>query len=297
MAITSAALRNAIKLELYGSAVTERPFQCALDGAILVGATTLDVPDGTAWVAGDVGEFEDGDQFLVTGVATNTLTVIRSYLGTTAAGHSDQDIISKNPRFSVAQIDQAVEHVVQDLRPDVYLLEIKELTYSSTTDWYPFDQAGDTEIYDVRSVYIEPSSEDYPQGVYNWKYMNPVDSTEFAAAQGLLFPLSWGIASGDSVFCAVRKYITGVSDLPDEVKSLVIMGACYQLLGAANTHRIHDPGKRTDRTVQPGAASRDSIWYLREYKRRYDKYAALLETREARLPQNRMANRARRYRP
>lgn len=85
---------------------------------------TIAVPDGTLWVAGDVGEWQTGtvggEQFLVQSVSINNLTTVRGHNGTTAEAHTSGDRVVKNPAFQYAQITDAVSAVVDELWPHIY---------------------------------------------------------------------------------------------------------------------------------------------------------------------------------
>ncbi len=296
MAITAAQIRTAVKDELFGAGVTERPYQDILTAISLTADDTIDVQDGDAWAYGDIGEFDDGEQVFVKSVATNTITVIRGWNGTTAADRAADDVLTKNPKWTIKQIDQAFDYVIQDLRPDVYDIETKELTYDPSTRWYALSAADDDRIYDVLTVYYKPTNEDHPASIDAWMYQRDVSSAGFTATHGLIVPQSIQITSGSTFYALVKKEIQAVGDLADNMKSMVVMGICYHLLGSSDVRRVHDPGKRTDRTVQPGSEARTSIWYLREYKKRKDTIAADLYARTGDITRSRIAHRARRFR-
>jgi len=293
MAVTQAAIRSAVQLELYSAGVTERPYRTRLTAAILAADTTIPVIDGEAWSVDDTGEFADGEQFVVTAVAVNNLTVIRE---SGASDQADAATVYKNPKISIKQIDEATEGVLEDLRTDLWLLHTKTLTYDPTTQWYPFEAAGDTDIYKVLTVYYKPSGQDHPSPVEYWRYQRETAVADFTATSGLILSSGLSLDTGDNIHVVCRKRIAAITDLPDEYKRIVVIGVVYSLLGAADIRRIHDPGKRTDRTVQPGSEARTSIWYLREYIRRRDRAMADLAAQEDHLPKSRIAQRARRYR-
>lgn len=296
MAITAAQIRTAIKDELFGAGVTERPFETLLTAISLAADDTLDVLDGDAWDVGDIGEFADGEQVFVKSVALNVVTVVRGWNGTTAADRAVDDVLTKNPKWTIKQIDQAFDWVLQDLRPDVYDLETKELTYDPSTRWYDLSAAGDDRIYDVLTVYYKPTNEDHPASIDAWMYQRDVSSAGFTATHGLIVPQSIQITSGSTFYALVKKEIQAVGDLADNMKSMVVMGAVYHLLGASDIRRLHDPGKRTDRTVQPGSEARTSIWYLREYVKRKGAITADLHARTGDIVRSRISHRARRFR-
>lgn len=58
-----------------------------LNEALDASETAVDVDDGTQWLAGDIAQVDD-EKMLVTGIASNTLTVIRGVLNTTATTHT-----------------------------------------------------------------------------------------------------------------------------------------------------------------------------------------------------------------
>jgi hypothetical protein len=295
MAITAADIRTAVKQELFGAGVTERPYQTLLTAISLTADDTLDVLDGDAWDVGDIGEFDDGEQVFVKSVSTNEITVVRGWKGT-AADRAIDDVLTKNPKYSIQQIDQALQHVLLDLRPDIYDLETKDLSYDPSTRWYPLSAAGDDRVYDVISVYYKPTNEDHPAPIDAWMYDRDVSSAGFTATHGLIIPQSISLATGTTFYAVVKKEIQAVADLADNMKTMIVMGVVYHLLGAADIRRIHDPGKRTDRTVQPGSEARTSIWFLREYQRRKDQIAADLRAREGDMVKSRIAQRGRRFR-
>lgn len=297
MAITAAAMRTAIKQELYGADVTVRPYETTLAAISLAADDTIDVfaGSGAAWAAGDIGEFDDGEQVLVLSRSTDAITVKRAYKGT-AVDRAVGDVLAKSPKYSIPQIDQAIQHVLQDLAPEIYLPYTITLTFDATTTWYPFTTAGDDQVFEVVTVYYDPTSGDQPQAAPVWEFLRDVPSAGFTKTLGLAIPASINLAAGASIYVNTKKEMLLVTELPDRMKSMVIMGAVYQLLGGGDIRRIHDPGKRTDRTVQPGSEARTSIWYLREYTRRYQKIAADLRAWEGKSPLSRVAQRARRFR-
>lgn len=120
----------------------------------------LDVTDGTKYSVGVVVEFQDdGELCLVTGVTSNTLTVIRNYMYsvTTTAGTGTNHLINAqiaaNPRFTYSQIVEAISLVLSELYPHVYRLIQVTATPSSTGNrWYDL---ANTAIVDISSVVQE----------------------------------------------------------------------------------------------------------------------------------------------
>jgi len=295
-------MRNRVKNMVFAAMPTTRPYETTLATAGIDNAvTTIDVPAGTgiSWAVNDIGEFEEGEQFLVTVVTVDALTVIRGYAGTTAAAQAQNDVISQNPRFTVEQIDQVLDDAVVDLGTELYKLHTITDTYSTTTRWFPMDAAGDENIFEVMAVYHKPTGSDHPVGIWGWTFKNQVDATGFTQDNGLFLSTGGGLGGTDTFYIATKKrYITLTDiDAASPVIQVVAHFAVYKLLGMAETVRTHDPGKRTDRTVQPGAEGRSSIWFLREAIRLRDREETRLYRMEANLPVTRTGQRARRYRP
>ena len=301
-AVTAAAMRDRVKNMVFAAMPTTRPYETPLATAgINASVTTIDVPTGTgtSWAVNDIGEFEEGEQFLVTAVSTDALTVIRGHAGTTAASHAQNDIISQNSRFTVEQIDQVIDDSVVDLGTELYKLHTITDTYSSSTRWFPMDAAGDENIFEVIAVYHKPTGSDHPVGIWGWTFKDRVDATGFTEDNGLFLSTGGGLGNADTFYIATKKRYLVITDIDaaSPVIQVVAHFAVYKLLGMAETVRTHDPGKRTDRTVQPGAEGRSSIWFLREAIRLRDREETRLHKMERSLPVTRTGQRARRYVP
>ena len=295
MAVTQASLRQRIKRIVYTQRPALRPYEDRLTAQSLAADTTLDVSDGTSWASGDVVEFSDGEQALVVSVAANVLTVLRGSFGTTAATQASGTDITKNPRFSLQAIDDAIETVLYDLYPRVYVLESVAFgTVVQSQEWYPISTAG---VFDVLSVYYEDSAYDIPTPINSWAFRKTLEATEFTNAQGLFIPGFGAAANGESLYVTWKRKISAVTDLLDRQEPLVALGATYYLLGGQTVARTHDPGQRTDRTVQPGQDGRDSIWFLREYRAMLTQEEIRLERDAGDGPYDRRQRRKRRWRP
>ncbi len=294
MAVTTASLRLRVKRLVYSARPSLRPYQDkVLSATHLAADTTLDVTDGTSWVAGDIVEYSDGEQSLVTGVAANVLTVQRGQFGTTAADQAQNTEITKNPRFSIQEIDDAIETVLADLHPQVYAIETTSFgTVVAGQEWYPIST---NSVFQVLALYYEDPGYESPVPILGWDFRR-VLASGFAQSQGLYLPSFGGAANGDALYITWRKQISLATDLLDRQEPMVAMGAVYYLLGGENVSRTHDPGQRTDRTVQPGQDGRDSIWFLREYRNMRVAEEIRLKTDEFGLPQHRLQQRRRRYR-
>jgi len=290
MAVTQESLRKRVRALIYGALPTARPYQDVLQSNITSSGTSMVVLDGTRWAENDVVDFPNGDQAIVVGVAANTLTIRR---GANATAHSTGDVIYKNPRFSTEAIDYAIDSVIQDLFPDIYKITTVSVTYDPQTEWYPINNDN---LMEVLTIYYEDHDYLEPRALPVWRQSRGVDATEFGAAQGVFIPHSGGMHDGDTLYIVFRERIDAVDDLLDRQEHLVALGAAYQLLQVANVARTHDPGRWTDRTVQPGQEGRDAIHFLRDFSLMRRREELRLMKDEDRLPKNPHAERARRFR-
>ena len=292
MAVTEASLRKRIRALLYGGQPQARGYTDAVqNNPLTAGGTTLTVLDGTNWSEGDLVDFgDDGDIAVVTAIATNDLTIRRQE---GATSHVQGTTIYKNPRFTTEQIDYAIERVLHDLFPDVWKITTISDTYAADEYWYPINNDQLTEIL---TVFYEDDEYLSPVPVAVWKQSSGLDSTDFTNKQGVYLPSAQGMDVGDTFYVVYREVIDAVDDLLDRQEPLVAHGAAYQLMVGANAARTHDPSRWTDRTVQPGQEGRDSVNFLREFMTLRRREELRLKQEEDRLPKNRLAQKARRFR-
>ena len=280
MALSAAGLRTSILNTVEGAEPRLRPYVTTLTNAPGASGTTLSVPDGDAWQVGDIVEGAGGEQALVTAISTNDLTVTRNYRG--AENLTSGEVIRKNPRFTIEQIDQAVDEVLQELSPRVWQLASETLVVT-VDDWY---DVTDTAMEEVFSVWFIEDG-DFRIPLYKF-------STDLVNDQPKIFIGAYSYTG--NVYINYRKPYAAITDLPDRLGPMMVAGAVYKLLGGAAVTATSDQGRRTDRTVQGGQEGRDSYWYFREYVRLRDTEVAYLVDKVARLPKDRISRRASRYR-
>lgn len=259
MAVTQASLRTAVRLRVETSEPRLRPYQTVLTNSPGGAGTTFGVGDGDAWEAGDLIEGPLGELSLVLSKATNDLTVRRAVGQVAAETAAADDVMRKNPRFSIDQIDVELGASVRSLRGNgLYELATEEITYDRGEDWY---DVADTAMEKVVGVWYVDSDAQFRIPFFQFK-------TDPQADQ----PKLWISASqySGNISVLYRKPYAAVTDLSDAVADIVTYEAVYKLMGIANVGSTADPGRRTDRTTQGGQEGRDSIWYLREFIRLRD---------------------------
>lgn len=295
---TQAALRERTQRLVYSSLPFLRPYRDALSSSITSGTTTFTVTNEDDWDVGDILVFQDtGEECVVTAVTsndTNQITVRRGAFGTTAASHSSGVEFEKNPRFTVRELDDAIQHSLENLWPRVYVLATGSFTFSANTFWYPIS---DNNCREVLSVYYEDPTYLTPRPITVWRFNTGLDSAEFSQQQGLYIPTAQGMNEGETVYYTYRKELTNVADLKVRQERLVVLGAVAALLAAEEVARTYDPGRMTDRTVQPGQNIRDASWFYQMWLREVRQEELRLKQEESRLPKTRVAERRRRWTP
>ncbi len=218
-------------------------------------------------------------------VATNDLTVRRTVGAVAVETLAADDVVKKNPRFSIDQIDGEILASVRALRGNgIYEIATEEVTYDSGSDWYDVTDAAMEKV--IAAYYVDPDS-DFRAPTFTFK-------TDPQNSQPKVY-LSAAALSTQAIVLQYRKPYALVTDLSDAVGDLVMYEVIYKLMGVANIGSSADPGRRTDRTVQGGQEGRDSIWYLREFIRLRDLEVARLHSLERQVPRHPRAARAARY--
>jgi len=282
MAVTAASLRASIRMSVEGAEPRNRPYQTPLTNAPGGAGTTFSVGDGDAFQVGDLVQTVTGELALVTAISTNDLTVTRATSTISAETLGSGDIVMKNPRYTIEQMDEAVDQILQELNPRVFYLTTEDVTYTSN-DWY---DVTDTAMEDVFSAWYIDSGNFYAPYFYF--------ATDPANTQPKIFIGAAGYTG--SIHVVYRRPYAVVTELPDRVAPIVVNGAVYKLLGGSGVQATSDPGKRTDRTTQGGQEFRDSYWFLREYTRLRDAERVYLDDQIKKLPKHRISQRGRRFR-
>jgi hypothetical protein len=293
---TLAALRQRVFDNLYSAHPGERPFVQLLNGGITAAATSVVVDDGTYFRAGDIIEFQaNGEQCYVLSVATHTLTVIRGWGNTTAAIQDDNAVILKNPRVTSKQVDDAITAVLYDMTGHgVFRLVDAAITLVAGQDTYELSVAH-ADILDypgIVSVYYEDTSGNIVSLPFHM--VTKVDSTIFT--NPAVRVLWWGdnSAGGALRVIAAARY-TDVTTLPSQLEEVLVLGVTARTIGKMIAPALQDPGAHSNRTVQPGQASRDARWYTAEYLTAVRREVAALRVGLRHAPGFQQWRRARRW--
>ena len=293
-------LRRRVLDKLYSNSHQSRPGLQRLNGSIADGTTeTVVVDDGTPISPGDIIEFEeDGEQAHVVSVSTNTLTVYRGRNGTSGAAKADNGIIKINPIYTQQQADDALTEVMEDLQAQgIYIMRTgTDITLVAGTDEYELTETDFDPQLGVLSVFYQESSDSRSVGLPFHNVFDPTKSVHTTSGLGILL-LDWGNnAAGDTLEVIYAAKVNALADTDDEpmLEDLLVTGAVARLLVGKEGPRLHDPGRYTDRTVQPGQHLRDGSFFQAQYQRQAWRYRAHLRARERDLPGARW-RRARRF--
>jgi hypothetical protein len=224
-------------------------------------STTVAVPDGTKWAAGDIGEWQTGtvgfEQFLVSSVSGNNLTVSRGYNGTTAETHTSGDRVLKNPRYSGVQITDSVDRVCESLFPQLWKQATSTVTPNTTSVW--FDSGlSTTDVIDlIRGEQLWDS--DTRIGMYG--LVSPYISTRpifyernlptalVTSGIGVVFPQGFHDDS-NTVTLRWRAKITSTvsgsnySDIDEGILSeIIVLGVCARLVAAKEIPNLSEDAR------------------------------------------------------
>lgn len=243
----------------------ESPWYVALSTTISSSATTtVVVPDGTEWAAGDILEFQDdGEQCYVRSIATNDLTVYRGFNGTTASSsHTSGGLLIKNPVFTYKRVKDEIERAITNTWPYAWKAVQDSITPATGTYW--FDLASDA--VDLVSVYQLFGSSSNMVGTYGTAgskksvmLMRNLPAALVASGIGLRFPGGF-YDSSNSVYVYYRAKLTtttsngSYSDLADGLLAdHIAHAAAARLLATEDSPRVSDNDVTMgDATVQPG---------------------------------------------
>lgn len=277
-----------------------RPPILRLNGGINNSTETVVVDDSTAVSVGDIIEFVSGELGYVITKVTVTLTVIRGWNGTTAATQADNSFIRVNPTPTLQQIIDALTETLHDLGTQgLYTVSSgTDLTLVAGQESY---QIVDTDVYTKRGVlsvyYQRPDSLDLVG--LPFLNINEPGAEFFTTGSYAVRLLDWGENSaGDTLKVIYAKTLNALadSDASPVLEQALVLGASERVFRSLEGPRIHDPGRFTDRTVQPGQPLRDANVFAAQYQRAVWRYRGHIQSLEADLPGARW-RRARRYKP
>lgn len=183
---TAGALLDRVQRQLLSGTVEERNKL----------AVAVDADDTSFVMTYELGGLRDGTVFEVDSEliyiwqatsGTKTLIVERGYAGTTPASHAQDAIVTLNPRFTKAQMLEALNQDIDDLSSPVnglFRVVSTSLTYNGADR--QIDLTGATNVIDLIDVRVRYLSDDYPviRGV---RLQRDLPTSDFASGFAIVF--------------------------------------------------------------------------------------------------------------
>ncbi len=303
---SASTIRTRVYEQLYSAFPNDRPFETLLAEALDNVETDIDVTDGDDWDEGDVGEIvETGEQFLVLSVATNTLTVQRSYGTVAATAAAINGRIRKNPRFTQDQLDTTITETVNSLESwGVHGYGTGSVVLVASQYYYELTETDVCAQYGVLSAYYVEDTFKTPVPLpYKQHYHLSTGDPDWSQGQGITLLDKGDRDTGESVYFTYAQSLEFDTDLDTTLgkllapqEELVVLGAVTRLLGGTIVPMTQDHGQRTDRSIPPGQTSRDVRYFQGDFFIKVRAEAARLGVDRQRLPRARQTARARRWR-
>lgn len=248
----------------------QSPSQTHLTDDLAVDGLVLPVADHQKVSAGLV---QIGDELLWIDSTSSSGAVVppygRGYQSSTASAHESGTRVVNKPSFPRVRIKATVNEVIGSLFPDLYGIGTTEIVNSGvvTTHELPADCTG---VLAVTYETVGPSQAWQP--VKRWNY-NPSASTDTFPSgksvdlwQGPIPGYRWRITykKEPAALTSASDDFTAVTGLPAYCETVVFYGACYQMAGWLDVHRLQVRSVESSQRsvfVETGAAADVSKYY------------------------------------
>lgn len=268
-----------------------------LDGAVLVGATTMALKyASTAVTSGTIlgVGLEDVRVWENTGP---TLTVVeRGVNGTIPAAHADLDYVAVSPKFSKARVLRAFNEELGALSSPLnglFQMMQVELTYNPAAAGYDLTGVMSLDdIYVIETRFTGATRDWEPVPARAWRHVRDANATDFPSGLGLF--LNGGGQPGQPLRVWYKAPFTllsttelavdvnGMSGLPESANDLLVLGAQIRLVPPRDIKRTFTESQGDTRRADevPVNAATQSISGLARYRQqRIAEEAAVLSRR------------------
>jgi len=256
-----------------------------LNGSLSAGATTLTFEFAAGQIAPGALLSIGLELLYVWSVAGQVATVQRGYLGSTAASHADDALITVNPVVSDYRIFTELNNELASISSATLLYRVKTTTIGVTAA-YSYNLAADA-LRVLAVQYNETgSSFDWPL-LRRWDFLPNQDTSVFAS--GTALRLFEAPAPGRSLRVAYAAHLgtlTGLTDdvetvtgLPSSAVDIPPLGAAARILASREARRSSldsQPETRQAQDVPPGTARGASSQLLGLRDRRLKEESAKL---------------------
>jgi hypothetical protein len=158
-----------------------------LAGAVLAADTMLTLElDLNDAVRGSMLSIDDELIWVMdSNVASKQVTVIRGYLGTTAANHADEALVEVNPRFPRAYIKRSLQQEIDSWGTRLFKVTTANISFSSTTRIYDLGISNFISVIDANlTPYAGRTTRSNP---YRWTVLRDLDVSEFPSGAAFEF--------------------------------------------------------------------------------------------------------------
>ena len=197
----------------------------------------------------------------------------RGYLSSTAATHAIGARVVDNPLFPRARVKENINQVLENLYPDLYVLDTEDITYVAARATYEMP-ADARNVTSVTWQTVGPTQ--YWEPIKRWDFNPRADTTEFPTGRSIDI---WSpIVPGRTVKVDYIKRpgtLTLSTDdltdtgLEDYVETTVIYGTCYRMVGWLDAPRLQARAVETSQRsayVEAGAAANAAKYFYALYQ-------------------------------
>ena len=259
---TFAGLQNEVLQYLYGYGLSQ-PRATRIPGAITDITTVIsvssatDLEQGVAEVDSELVFIESVDR------GSNIATVIRGYLGTTAAAHSAGAILTMAPTWPRTRIASAINDTIQAMYPTLFGVAQYQFTFNPSVTTYSVPAEAE-KVLQVSADLNGPSKEQQIVRRYSFSSVSPTGTWPTTNS----ITLQESVTPGRTVTVTYLKSLTAfvsdsdtfaVTGLRETAKLAVVYGTCAQLLAFMDVARLPVDTAQADEydaKTQVGMASR-----------------------------------------
>ena len=238
---TFVQLQNEVLQVLYGYGLSQpraTRLNGAVDGAVtaFTVSSAADLEQGVAEVDSELVFIESVDK------GSNIATVIRGYLGTTAAAHADAAILTMAPVWPRSRVASAINDTIQSMYPALFGVAQTQFTFNPVITTYSIPSEAE-KVLRVTADLNGPSLEQQVVHRYSFDSVAPTD--EWATTNTL--SLHESVTPGKTITVTYLKALTALvadgdalttSGLRETAKLAVIYGTCAQLLAFMDISRL-----------------------------------------------------------
>lgn len=210
----------------------------------------------------------------VSGTTTLTLTVIRGWLGSTAASHSMNDPVYINPTLKSFEVLPLVNECLRMIYPHLFVVDTTTLSYSPASLGYDMPaNCG----FPLRVDAQQDSIAYMWKRINDWQYIPNADTTDFPNGKAII--LNVALPNGNKVKVIYAKQFTSIAASSDDLEAVAGMQeymtdlpyyyAMNKLVAGMDVDRADTSGASSHQRaadVPPFLGLRTADWYRSRYE-------------------------------